>query len=508
MQPSSITKEAENVPSMGNAWLKNTSPTSHSSTTPMSTSPRGADCSEDEQVLEISRLDSSDQLSFSGFDDTVVHILPDELQMTMWLYEPVDNCSRELSQLTSLRDYLKFSPAMIWNFYELFPKITEYVFSIAGSHEGLRHSLLACSQAIRDLFSRSEPSESFFLQKTKSLRLLQESLSTGKINEEVAISIIMHVAMDVLTGRLKHTQPHLRGMFLILQQLEQKAKASGRELRPLALLIRRMAIRMDFACSSLYGDDTQFQALSPADEILDRKWLIKSAGISQCMSSQNIEWTLASFEMDNLTHRVYSFAKLSDELRKSGDPLAGEKVQLEYRKMQQGLDLWRERSIIREQEELERFARGILEPSTSLHSRFLHHEPLHLQSLYYGKLLNQWRMAALWASMAAHPIPGPEPVSHNRYTLAVEIGRTHAALGKEGFRGPSWHSLFFAGLAFGGKKRYPLECEWLLEMLRAVAVAFPVLMPVMEGMPALWESNTFDWTGLAKIYIDAGLLDS
>ena len=265
---------------------------------------------------------------------------------------------------------------------------------------------------------------------------------------------------------------------------------------------------MDFACTSLYGDDTQFEALTAADESLDRKWLVKTEGICKDMSPRNIEWTLASFEMDNLTHRVYSFAKLSNQLRRSGDPQAEEKIQLQYKEMMQGLNMWRERSIIREQEEIERYARRVAKPSTDPQTRFLHHEPLHLQNLYYGKLLNQWRMTVLWSSLGAYPVPGPHPIEHNRYTHAVEICRTHAALGKEGFKGPSWHALYFAGVALGGKSRYPLECECLLDTLRAVAVAFPVLVPVMEAMPALWESTEFDWTGLAKIYNDVGLLDS
>jgi hypothetical protein len=447
----------------------------------------------------------SDFDEFDFLNDPIEEPLPEEATLSI-LYEPMDDTSRQLLQLTTLRDYVTTSPAMISNFYELFPNITNHICSLSSTHDGLRHSLLATSAVIRDAFSGcSEPSELYLLEKAESLRLLQHSISNNMIDELLAISVLMHISMDVLSGHLKHTKRHMRGLFLVIEQLQRRATATKTDLGPLAALVRRIALRTDFAVCSLDGGRTQFPSMTIEDEIVDKKWLTKTTGLSENMSQKNIELTLASFELDNLMHRTYAFAQRSDVLRSSRDVNAEDEIRLEYEKLVQSLELWKQREVIREHEELEQYARSVATPSTDPHTRFLHHERLHLQSLYYAKLLNQWRMTHLWISLIVRPVPGPEPISHNRYTHAVEICRTHAALGKEGFIGPTWQALFFAGAALGGKKRYPMESEWLLNTLRNIALAYPVLIHVMEAMPAAWESDHFHWTGLAMLYNSVGL---
>jgi hypothetical protein len=116
-------------------------------------------------------------------------------------------------------------------------------------------------------------------------------------------------------------------------------------------------------------------------------------------------------------------------------------------------------------------------------------------------------MLLIWNSLMLVPKVGPEPLSHDRYPLAVEICRTHAALGSEAYVGPSWQSLFYAGMVFGGKKRYPLESEWILEKLRGVGAVFPTLKPVIEGMPKVWEDEISHWCGISVLYQSTGLMD-
>ena len=145
------------------------------------------------------------------------------------------------------------------------------------------------------------------------------------------------------------------------------------------------------------------------------------------MSSTNIKWTLASFEMDNLQHRSYNAAKRAQSWRQVNDPQMDEKIQTEYRKLVQGMDMWKQRAIVRDQEEIELYARQVNKPSDDPQLRFLHHEPLYIQNTFFAKLLNQWRMQSISNSLMVSPKSGPEPLSHNRYTLAVDICRTHAA---------------------------------------------------------------------------------
>src|SRR5271169_1074116 len=100
------------------------------------------------------------------------------------------------------------------------------------------------------------------------------------------------------------------------------------------------------------------------------------------MSSVNIEWALACFEMDNLQHRVYNAAKRVHTWRQLNDPQRDEKIQIEYRNLMQGMEMWKQRAIVREQGEIERFSRQVNKLSDDPKLRFLHHEPLHIQNTF------------------------------------------------------------------------------------------------------------------------------
>ena len=454
------------------------------------------------QAIYIPELDDD-------FMEIMEEITPQdqELVIPMFYMPTLDSLTRQMSSLNSLRYFISSSPAIVWNFYELFPNITDHILNVSMGSDSLRHSLLALTAIIRDLFS-GNMNEVYLVEKTTSLRFLQDAISSDSVDEAIAIAVMMHMGMDVLLGQLRHTRNHLKGAYLILQRLKEKAWLSGKGLSPLGLLIQRMMIRLDASLTSLWGDTTEFESLDPAVEIEDRKWLTTNQAASKHMSSTNIEWTLASFEMDNLQHRAYNAAKRAQSWRQVNDPQMDEKIQMEYRKLVQGMDMWKQRAIVREQEEIERYARQVNKPSDDPQLRFLHHEPLYIQNTFFAKLLNQWRMQSISNSLMVSPKSGPEPLSHNRYTLAVDICRTHAALGKEAYIGPSWQSLFYAGMVFGGKMRYPLESEWIMERLRIVAAGFPSVRLVIESMPLQWEDEMSHWNGFAVWFRYHGLLDS
>ena len=294
-------------------------------------------------------------------DDEVEEINRDEQEILQLLYEPLDPCTREMAQLNDLKFYLNASPANIWNWYQLFPNITDHVFNVSLGNDSLRHALLAVSACVRDLFSKTPASEFYLTEKAASLRLLQQAISNDLVDEAMAISVVMQIGMDVLLGRLRHTRQHLHGLRLIFERLKQNARDTGQPLSPLALLIQRMALRIDYSLVSLSGEPTQFDSLDPFVELQDRKWLAQThKGISKDMPATNIEWALASFEMDNLMHRAYCAARRCEEYRTSNnDSQTEEKIQLEYRKLMQGVEMWKQRSIIRNQEEIERHARQI-----------------------------------------------------------------------------------------------------------------------------------------------------
>jgi len=430
--------------------------------------------------------------------------LEQQQQVVMPLFScpSLDPLTRDISRLQCLQYFIPFSPGLAWNFYELFPHITDYIVQVSMDSDSLRHTLLALDAMVRDAGTMSE---TYFIEKATSLRCLQEAISSDAVDGAMAIAVIMHIGMDVLLGTTRYMRNHLRGVHLILERLKEKGRVTGKGLSPLALLTQRMTIRIDAVCNSLLDDGIEFESIDPTVELEDRKWLTTNIGASQDLSSSNIEWALASFELDNLQYRGYIAAKRADTWRQENDPQKDEKIVVEYRKLMQGLDLWKQRAIIQEQEEIEQYARQVNTPSDDPQFRFLNHEPLYIQNIYYGKLLNQWRMLCIYNSLIISPDPGPEPASHDRYNLAVDICRTHAALGMNAYIGPSWQTLFYAGMVFAGRKGYPEESEWILERLEVVAAGLPTWRPVIESMPLMWESEMSHWNGFAGLF---GVLDS
>jgi hypothetical protein len=83
--------------------------------------------------------------------------------------------------------------------------------------------------------------------------------------------------------------------------------------------------------------------------------------------------------------------------------------------------------------------------------------------------------------------------------MALDICRTHAALGEDGVILPIWQCLLFAGLAFGGSKVYPRECEWILDRCSNIAKALPVIHCALEGMVVCWDLETVDWNVMGRI---------
>jgi len=162
----------------------------------------------------------------------------------------------------------------------------------------------------------------------------------------------------------------------------------------------------------------------------------------------------------------------------------------------------KKRDIIVKQDQIEQYAQQPSNPSSGTTSpdpfcRFLWHEPLQVQNPYYAKILNQCRAGWLQASMVLNPIPGPQ--DSDRFNTAVDVCRTHAALGDLGVIGPAWQSLFYAGLAFGGRNNYPKECDWIFERLKGIAATFPILAPIMEMMPQVWNRDRVHWNAFGSL---------
>jgi hypothetical protein len=424
----------------------------------------------------------------------------DEEALMIYYQPQLDKWTRELATLNSIRQFTGHSPCATFDIYELFPKANDYIFTLAMGSDGLRHSLIALGTVVRDLEMGSGPSESYFLQKTHSLQTLQHAISNNEIDDTIFMSVMLQIGSDSHLGNVSAAWRHLQGLHRILEHLRTRNNGKNTTLTPLTRFTLRMASRLDFAAASLGNAFPQWPAFTSEDEVEDRKWLYMSTGITKDMSPQNIEWALASFEIDNLLHLTYRFAKRSDIYRTSGDPHAEEKVQSEYKELVRTYQEWKERDIIVQLEEIEQFARQTAAPCQDPSIKFLWHEPLYIYDRFYATLLNHWRGGLIQASTIVHPFTGPEsPQGENRFQLALDICRTHAALREDGVVLPSWQYLFFAGLAFGGSKVYPRECEWILKRSLDIATAFPVVHCVLEFMDVCWGSETIDWNVMGGI---------
>jgi hypothetical protein len=79
-----------------------------------------------------------------------------------------------------------------------------------------------------------------------------------------------------------------------------------------------------------------------------------------------------------------------------------------------------------------------------------------LTNFFYANLLNHYRSIEIYISFIPRPNWGtPDP---RRFQCAIDLCRTHAALGKERnflTTGKIW-GLHLSGLAFGGPESYPV----------------------------------------------------
>jgi hypothetical protein len=104
----------------------------------------------------------------------------------------------------------------------------------------------------------------------KSLKLLQGSLSAVEVDEGVAISIFLLAYFNVSSGEHASARKHLAGLNMVLAQLQADhlikngGVLSPYAVSPCTMLIWRMAIRMDFIMSIMYGLRPVFPMYRPS----------------------------------------------------------------------------------------------------------------------------------------------------------------------------------------------------------------------------------------------------
>ena len=126
-------------------------------------------------------------------------------------------------------DYFLQRMPELMSFVDLFPSIVRDVFARSIDHAALRHSILTISTMLAtgnqplDLL----PSRHYY-HKQKALQLLQTSLggSPKDLSENDAIAIFLLLWLDVNSGSSMSATHHLRGLYQVLQQVQNNTRES------------------------------------------------------------------------------------------------------------------------------------------------------------------------------------------------------------------------------------------------------------------------------------------
>jgi hypothetical protein len=373
---------------------------------------------------------------------------------------------------------------------KLFPTAVGEVFYNGIHHTALRHSILSLSSFMADRRAK-RPATRAYTHLQKSLRLLQDAISNGNIDDGVLYAVFLMVYFNIVNSDHASSRRHLQGLQSLLDYRQRQVAAErtlttslGQPLvmPALTMLIRRMAMRLDFVLAIFYARKPIF----PHAEENYRSWIPLAA-------DKNIpdaaEWALSEFALNDILHRAAHLSYQATEMRKAPTYTTLDELIIAHGAEELTSDLgnWRTRRIIQNAELTEQIAFQKLTPEQKamddVPNRFLHYRPLHVENSFYALLLNQYRSAQLYISLIIHPEQGPQPP--DRFECAVDICRTHAALTslpqKDTTMATEIWALYLAGFGFG--RSYPMECGWIKEQLAEI--------DRQEGYPSAKSASDF-----------------
>jgi hypothetical protein len=146
-------------------------------------------------------------------------------------------------------DYFLQRMPQLMSFVDLFPSLVRDVFARSIDHPALRHSILSISTMLATGGQMLEllPSRHYY-HKQRALQLLQTSLggSPKDLTENDAIAIFLLLWLDVNSGSPMAATQHLRGLYQVLQQVQNNTRESTAGfggVSALLMLIWRSAYR-------------------------------------------------------------------------------------------------------------------------------------------------------------------------------------------------------------------------------------------------------------------------
>jgi hypothetical protein len=179
--------------------------------------------------------------------------------------------------------------------------------------------------------------------------------------------------------------------------------------------------------------------------------------------------------LDALMHRTCHAASTVNALRSRPGSASETRIQRLMDSLTKSHQQWRERRVVCKSEQTERVSElyhkvnvdrdgssrqqipSSCSQSGSTESGFLDYTPVRIFDPFYASRLNNWRAIRLHISLIREPMWGL--YDGTRFVCAVDLCRTHAALGAErNFLGAEKSvGLYLAGVIFGGPDMYAVR---------------------------------------------------
>jgi len=436
--------------------------------------------------------------------------LEDIFNHTLAIREPVfDGQTVDNMDLPYFDFFLQRMPQLM-TFIDLFPSIVRDVFARSIEHASLRHSILSIStmlapgcQSLDQLPSRH------YYHKQRALQLLRQALggSPKDLTENDAIAIFLLLWMDLNSGSSLSATHHLRGLYQVLQQVQNNTRESTGGfggVSALLMLVWRSSYRY-FSLSTVthnrmeallgvpfYEGGPIFPPVPPSQALLHRGW-IEAATSSE--NEKSADWAMAKFALDDLAHRAAILSRIANSYRKDHpeEETLSTEIMTEFSELLNDLEEWRCQPLVQEAERAEELCQEGLLPAATIPQPFLDHPPLSVYSQPFVHMLNHWRAVQIYMSLILWPAVGPNPPTSGRYQTGVDICRHFASL-TSGISGETW-CLTLAGIAFGGDAYYPAESAWMMEKQESVLqeMRFPIVISVRQMMQFIWNSGKSIW---------------
>jgi hypothetical protein len=389
----------------------------------------------------------------------------------------------------------------------LFPSTVGDIFSRSTNDAGLRHSILSFSSLMMDS-NLSRPLNRFYMHYIITLRIIQNAIQTMQINENLALSVFLIQRIDVFRAEMEYSRKHIRGLYLILKEIQMSNSTQAVEcdvitpnlwkISPLWMHVWRMLLKSDWT-TSLFLVEAPVLTPIVEREDFDRKWLEMYVSVGDVS-----EWALAAFELDNLIHKACHVASQVRSGQQASDP-----PELEYEKLKEDIQAWRDRPIVRAGELSEQAAEldppDLSSEALSTYQYFPGYPPLRIVNSFYVRLLNDWRALSIYISLIDNSSFGPAACPR-RFDYAVDICRTLAVLwhDQNNIAGSELWVAFFAGVVLCKSSLSQREVEWISRKTTDVVVAFPAMKNALWAYRRLWDADGNVWDKMEKTRTHVG----